>query len=239
MRAALRAAPALAAAVLLALPAGAVAKGRCGAHPWCDTSLPAARRAALLVQALTPAERIGLLGGDSADGVLGHADTHTGAADGVPRLGVPPLHLTDGPVGVRQGSSTAFPASIALAASFDRALARTYGAAVADEAKLKGNDVVYAPTVNILRTPLWGRAFESFGEDPFLTARLGVDWIRGAQAQGVIANVKHFAVNNQEGAQPGGGAIVGSRFTVDAKVDERTLREIYLPQFEAAVKEAK
>jgi beta-glucosidase len=239
LRAALRAAAALAAAVLLALPAGAGAKGRCGAHPWCDTSLPAARRAALLVQALTPAERIGLLGGDSADGVLGHADTHTGAADGVPRLGVPPLHLTDGPVGVRQGPSTAFPASIALAASFDRTLARTYGAAVADEAKLKGNDVVYAPTVNILRTPLWGRAFESFGEDPFLTARLGVDWIRGAQAQGVIANVKHFAVNNQEGAQARGGAVVGSRFTVDAKVDERTLREIYLPQFEAAVKEAK
>ena len=74
---------------------------------------------------------------------------------------------------MRQGPGTAFPASIALAASFDRALAAAYGGAVADEARLKGNDVVYAPTVNILRTPLWGRAFESFGEDPFLTARMG------------------------------------------------------------------
>ena len=98
--------------------------------------------------------------------------------------------------------------------------------------------MVYAPTVNILRTPLWGRVFESFGEDPFLTGRLGVAWIKGAQGQGVIANVKHFAANNQEGADQADGCIVGNRFSVDARVDERTLREIYLPQFEAAVKEA-
>jgi beta-glucosidase len=210
--------------------------GRCGDHPWCDTSLSADRRAALLVQALTPDERIGLLAGD-VPAISGAAGTHTGTESGVPRLGVPPLYLTDGPIGVRQGQATAFPASIALAASFDRGLAAEHGRAIAEEARAKGNDVVYAPTVNILRTPLWGRAFESFGEDPYLTARTGVAWIRAAQRAGVMANVKHFAANNQEGEQGRGDELIGSRYKVDARVDERTLREIYLPHFEAAVKE--
>jgi beta-glucosidase len=217
--------------------AAAQAAGRCGDHPWCDTSLSPAKRADLLLDALTPAERIGLLAGDSPAGVTGAAGTHTGAALGVPRLDLPPLYLTDGPTGVRQGSSTALPSSIALAASFNRRLARRGGALVGNEAKLKGNDVVYAPTINLLRTPLWGRAFESLGEDPFLTARMGVEWIRGAQSQGVIANVKHFAVNNQEGVERADGTVAGSRYEVDARVDERTLVELYLSQFEAAVKE--
>ena len=215
----------------------ASAAGRCGAHPWCDTSLSPDRRAALLVQALTPAERIGLLGGDANS--VGGQGTHTGEEAGVARLGVPPLYLTDGPIGVRQGQATAFPSSLALAASFDRRLAAAHGRAVAGEARAKGNDLVYAPTVNILRTPLWGRAFESFGEDPYLTAETGVAWIRAAQRAGVMANVKHFAVNNQEGAGGSGGQLVGSRYTVDARVGERTLREIYLPHFEAAVRQAK
>jgi beta-glucosidase len=214
--------------LLAAWPAAAAeAAGRCGNHPWCDTALSPDKRADLLLAALTPAERIGLLAGDDPAGVTGRAGTHTGAALGVPRLDLPPLYLTDGPVGVRQGQSTALPSSIALAASFNGRLARRDGALVGNEAKLKGNDVVYAPTVNLLRTPLWGRVFESLGEDPFLTARLAVQWIRGAQAQGVIANVKHFAVNNQE----------DHRYSVDARVDERTLAELYLPQFEAAVKQ--
>lgn len=226
-------------AVAACAAAAAQGKGRCGAHPWCDTSLSPDRRAMLLVQALTPAERIGLLAGDRAIGVIGRAGTHTGDADGVLRLDVPPFLQTDGPIGVRQGKATSMPSSISLAASFNRRLARSYGALVGDEAKLKGNDVVFGPTVNILRTPLWGRGFESYGEDPFLTARLGVEWIKGLQAQGVIANVKHFAANNQEGRRVAGGALEGSRYSVDARVDERTLREIYLPQFEAAVKEGR
>ena len=92
--------------------------------------------------------------------------------------------------------------------------------------------------MNTLRTPLWGRAFESFGEDPFLSARMGVGWIRAAQAEGVIASVKHFAANNQEGQTRPDGTPAGSRASVDARVAERTLHELYLPQFEAAVKEA-
>jgi beta-glucosidase len=207
--------------------ASADAAGRCGNHPWCDTSLSPSKRADLLIAALTPAERIGLLAGDSAAGISGMPHTHTGAADGVPRLDVPPLYLTDGPVGVRQGPSTAMPSSMSIASTFNLTLARSDGAVIGNEAKLKGDDVVYAPTINLLRTPLWGRAFESLGEDPLLTARLGVAWIRGLQAQGVMANVKHFAVNNQENA----------RYSIDARVDERTLFEMYLSQFEAAVKQ--
>jgi beta-glucosidase len=222
----------------LAVAGSAQAAGRCGDHPWCNTSLTPDQRAQLLIDALTPQERIGLLAGDHPEGVLGRAGSHTGAADGVPRVDLPPFFLTDGPVGVRQGQATAFPSSMSLAASFDRRLARTYGAAVGVEAKLKGNDLVYGPTINMLRTPLWGRTFETYGEDPYLTARIGVEWIKGLQAQGVIANAKHFAANNQEGRPTPNGS-EGSRFQVDARVDERTLREIYLPQFEAAVKEGR
>jgi beta-glucosidase len=229
---------ALAAVIALAgFTAQASAAGRCGSHPWCDTSLTAAHRAQLLLAALTLPERIGLLGGDEATGVAGGAGTHTGTSDGVPRVDLPTFYQSDGPIGVRSGKATALPGSIGLAASFDVGLARAAGALVGNEAKLKGNDLVYAPTVNILRTPLWGRAFESLGEDPYLTSRMAVPYIRSLQRQGVIADVKHFAVNNQEGRQVG-GALVGSRYSVNAEVGERTLREIYLPAFEAAVKDA-
>ncbi|MFL5840739.1 MAG: beta-glucosidase family protein, partial [Thermoleophilaceae bacterium] len=118
-----------------------------------------------------------------------------------------------------------------------------------NEVKSKGNDVVFAPTVNIMRTPLGGRTFEGYGEDPYLVGRMAVGWIDGAQSQGVIGDVKHFAANNQEGQSAAANANgpgqplgpppnSGGRMTVNAVVDERTLREVYLPQFEAAVKEA-
>lgn len=239
-------------AVLLSVcaVAPAWAAGRCGDHPWCDTSLSADARAELLLDALTDDEKVGLLAGDEFQGVLGAEGTHTGTSDGVPRLDLPTIYFSDGPVGVRSGQATAMPVPMGLAASFDRRLARLHGRTIAMEARFKGNDVVYAPTVNILRTPLWGRAFETFGEDPFLTAEIGVGWIKGAQSTGVIANVKHYAANNQEGAGPQADearpgqpipapSTEGSRFTVNVNVSERALREIYLPQFEAAVREAK
>ena len=238
------------AAVVLALPpATAQAAGRCGDHLWCDTNLSPDARAALLLAELTDDEKIGLLAGDDYVGVAGAEGTHTGTSDGVPRLDLPTMYLTDGPVGVRSGQATAMPIPMGLAASFDTRLARLHGKTIATEARAKGNDVIYAPTVNILRTPLWGRAFETFGEDPFLSGRMGVSWIRGAQSTGVIANVKHYAANNQEGAGPqadesrpgqpvGPPSTEGGRFTVNVVVDERAMREIYLPQFEAAVKDA-
>jgi beta-glucosidase len=247
---------AAAAALLLAFAvacAPARAAGRCGdpaQRPWCDTSLSPDARAGLLVGALTEQEKTALLGGDDLSGGAGTpgGTGHTGYSQGVPRVGLPDVYYSDGPLGPRQGQATAMPAPMSLAATWDAALARAAGAEIATEARDKGNDVVFAPTVNIMRTPLGGRTFEAYGEDPLLVSRMGVGWIEGAQSQGVIATVKHFAANNQEGADPTGLSgmpgsplgvgLVGTRYLEDSVVDERTLREIYLPQFEAAVKQA-
>jgi beta-glucosidase len=226
---------------------GAQAAGRCGSHPWCDTALGPDARAGLLLNALTGDEKIGLLGGDDLFGVSGAEHAHTGTSRGVARVGLPDVYFSDGPVGPRQGKSTGLPIPMAVAATFDPRLANLHAQVAAGEARAKGNDVMFAPTVNIMRTPLNGRTFESYGEDPFLMARLGVGWVQGVQSKGLIANVKHFAANNQEGYSPGAQAgapgqplgpppASGNRLTVDTIVDERTLREIYLPHFEAAVK---
>lgn len=145
------------------------------------------------------------------------------------RLGIPSLKMTDGPVGVRWDPSVAFPASIMLAATFDTSLARRYGWALARETKAKGRNTILGPCVNINRVPHGGRNFESYGEDPFLAARMAVAYIQGVQNEGVVATTKHFAVNNQE----------TDRMFVDARVDKRTLYEIYFPAFKAAVQEAK
>ena len=230
--------------LLIASVGGADAAGRCGDHPWCDTSLAPDTRAGLLLEQLTQDEKISLLAGDDLFGVGGQAGSHTGTSDGLPRVDLPTIYYTDGPMGVRSGMATAMPAPLGLAATWDPVLAARYGATVANEAKSKGNDVVFAPTVNIMRTPLGGRTFEGYGEDPWLAGRMAVGWIEGAQSEGVIANVKHFAANNQEGMGPAaqgtplGVGVLGDRYTVNAVVDERTLREIYLPAFEAAVNEA-
>lgn len=211
---------------------------RCGDFPWCDESLSPAERTALLLAAMTLDEKLSLLAGDDPFGVLTGTPA-TGTSDGIPRLGIPPLYMSDGPVGPREGRATAMPAPIALGAAFNPALAREVGEAIANEVRFKGNDLVHAPTVDVLRHPLFGRVFETYGEDPYLAGRLGAGWIRGAQSQGVIANVKHYAAYTQEGqiGIPPVFAAVGGRHLVDAVVDERTLREIYLPPFEVAVRE--
>jgi beta-glucosidase len=238
---------ALAASLACAAPS-ADAVGRCGQHPWCDTSLSPDQRAALLLGQLTMDEKVSLLAGTDPTRITGGPHTHTGQSNGVARLDLPPVYYSDGPLGPRQGASTGMPSPMALAATFDPQLAYSYGSVVANEVKDKGNDVVFGPTVNIMRTPLGGRTFEGYGEDPFLVARTAVGWIEGAQSQGVIANVKHFAANNQEGAdptnmagQPGfplGVGAFGDRYVSNSIVDDRTLHEIYLPQFDAAIHEA-
>ena len=221
--------------------------GPCGdpaVRPWCDTTLGPDRRAGLLLAAMTLDEKIGLLAGDELTGVSGQEGTHTGTSNGIERLGVPPLYFSDGPVGTRQGQATGMPSSISVAASFEPRTAFTHASVIGDEVRRKGNDVVYAPTVNIMRTPLGGRTFEGFGEDPYLVAGTAVGWIRGVQRQGVIGNIKHYAINNQEGVgvpapgAPVGVGVVGSRMDVDARVSERAMREIYLPAFEDAVAKA-
>jgi beta-glucosidase len=222
------------------------ATGRCGEiaeRPWCNTQLDADERAGLLLETLTRDEKISLLAGDELTGVGGREGSHTGTSNGVERVGLPPIFFSDGPVGTRQGPATGMPSSMTVAATFDPRLAYRHAEVIGDEAKKKGNDVVFAPAVNMMRTPLNGRTFEYFGEDPYLAGKIAAGWTKGVQSQGVIANVKHFAVNNQEGVgvhpqgSPLGAPVQGTRLTMDARLDERTLREIYLPQFEAAIKE--
>jgi beta-glucosidase len=148
----------------------------------------------------------------------------------IPRLGIPSLKMSDGPMGVHDyGLTTAYPAGIALAASWDVFLVHQFGVAMGNDARARGVHFILGPGMNINRAPMNGRNFEYFGEDPFLASRMAVNEIKGMQEQGVIATAKHFAGNNSEFA----------RMTLSSEIDERTLREIYLPAFEASVKEAK
>jgi beta-glucosidase len=244
-----RACTVLAAVLTLWLTAasGALAQTQCAnAGPWCNTALSADQRAQLLLDHLDQSQKISLLAGNDILGVTG-ASGHTGSSAGVPGL-VPPINFTDGTNGIRQGSATALPDELASAASFDPALARVDGQVLGNEARNKGNDVIYGPTLTIMRTPLAGRTFQALGEDPFLAAQMGVGLIDGIQSQGVIAAANIYVANNQEGEDPSGvtgmpGSPLGtgaggSRYAVDANVDQRTLRELYLPPFEAAVKQA-
>jgi len=155
----------------------------------------------------------------------------------IERLGVPGLTLSDGPHGVRKAANlddpkargtleaTCFPTASLLGSTWDVPLVEQVGEALGAEAREMGVDVLLGPGVNIKRTPLCGRNFEYFSEDPLLSGAMGAAWIRGVQSQGVDASVKHFAANNQE----------HRRFSIDAIVDDRALREIYLPAFRAAV----
>ena len=146
--------------------------------------------------------------------------------------------MTDGPHGVRTGghgsgrnvsAATAYPTGISMASSWNRDLIEQVGEALADETRHLGGHILLGPCVNIVRSPLGGRNFETFSEDPYLAGQIGKAYVRGLQNNGVGASVKHFAANNQE----------FQRFRGNSVVDERTLREIYLPAFETVVKEAK
>jgi beta-glucosidase len=185
---------------------------------------PEARIDALLDQ-LTVAEKVSLLAGASM-----------WLSTPVERLGIPAIKVSDGPNGARGGGSFAggevtsacFPVGIALAASWNTALVEQIGQALGQETKSKGAHLLLAPTVNIHRSPLNGRNFECYSEDPYLSARMAVAYITGLQSQNVGATVKHFIGNDSE----------FERNTINSEIDERTLREIYLPPFEAAVREA-
>ena len=201
--------------------------------PYKDASQPVEKRVADLLSRMTLEEKATMLSGS---GWMESAP--------IPRLGIPAIKMADGPMGVRSwmGSSamtsaanvpvkiesTSFPAGVAMASSWDTALVEREGQAIAQEVKAHGRDMILGPTVNINRVPLWGRNFEGYGEDPYLSARLAVAYIRGVQGEGVIPSVKHFDANNEE----------FERHRIDAHIDERTLHEIYLPAFKAAVQEA-
>jgi beta-glucosidase len=153
----------------------------------------------------------------------------------IPRLNIPALKVANGPCGVGPGDehsqlpATALPAPISLAASWDVGLARRYGVIIGLEARDLGDDLLEGPDINIARVPQNGRTFEAFGEDPYLVGQLSVNEIQGMQSQGEIANVKHYAANNQE----------TDRYSINEIVSERALREIYLPAFEASVRQGR
>ena len=146
----------------------------------------------------------------------------------IPRLGIPSFRMADGPVGVRNGGpAISYPATICAAATWDKTLAFRLGTELGRDCRARGVHFLLGPGVNMCRFPVCGRTFEYLGEDPFLASKVAVAMIRGIQEQGVAATVKHLACNNQE----------WDRHGVSSDVDIRTLREIYLPAFEAAVKE--
>ncbi|WP_183580540.1 glycoside hydrolase family 3 C-terminal domain-containing protein [Mucilaginibacter sp. X5P1] len=163
------------------------------------------------------------------------------SSPGVPRLGIPENWADDGPHGIRpdvlwdewtqagqtNDSCMAFPALTCLAATWNRDMSHLYGKSLGEEARYRNKNILLGPGVNIYRSPLNGRNFEYFGEDPFLTSKMVVPYIKGVQENGVAACVKHFALNNSE----------SNRNTVNVNVDDRTLYEIYLPAFKAAVQE--
>lgn len=195
-------------------------------RPWTNRSLSPQRRAELLVKRMTLDEKI-------LEIHMMNTKEHPREVPAISRLGIPALKITNGPAGAGPGDSphpvpaTALPSAIGLAASWDPALAETFGKIAASESADRGERVIEAPGVNITRVPQNGRNFEYFGEDPYLAAQLGAAEIRGIQSQDVIAEVKHYDANNQE----------ADRKTINEVIDERTLREIYLPAFEAAIRQ--
>jgi len=214
---------------LLGLAAGASAWGADSQALYLDGSQPIETRVEDLLSRLTLEEKVSLI----------HAGTLF-STPAIPRLGIPQRWMDDGPHGVREevrenwepaGRTddfvTAMPVGICLAATWDPDLGYAEGEAIGQEARARGKDIMLGPGVNILRTPLGGRNFEYLSEDPFLASRMVVGYIRGEQSQDVSSCVKHYALNNQE----------LNRGRVNVEVDERTLREIYLPAFKAAVQD--
>jgi beta-glucosidase len=197
---------------------------------YLDPALPVEARIDDLLPRLTLAEKVSLV----------HANSKF-SAGGVERLGLPPLWMADGPQGVREeigpdtwepagrtdDFATAMPVGLALASTWDVALAQAYGRVIGEEARQRHKDVMLGPALNIMRTPLDGRNYDYFGEDPWLAGRITAAYVRGMQAEHVIACLKHYAANNQE----------TERGSIDVEMDERSLREIYLPAFEAGVRE--
>lgn len=200
-----------------------------------------------LLEEMTLEEKIHMVHGHGYEFNPADEDV-TGYIPPIPRLDIPDVKMSDGPVGVRHNEATAFPAGISQIATWDRDRLREVGVAMGREAKAKDQDVLLAPAFNIVRVPTLGRAFEYFGEDPYLAAQGAVEVTIGIQSTGTIATAKHYVANNQEGepvvaegdgfASTGTVARRGSRQYVSAEVGDRALEEIYMPAFRAAVREA-
>jgi beta-glucosidase len=195
--------------------------------PLCDDAEAVEARIDAALATLSIADKVQLLHGASLLPVEG-----TWLVDGNPAAGVPGLHMLDGPRGVSAMAginATAFPVGSMRGATWDPELERQVGAAMAREIRGAGADVILAPTINVLRHPGWGRAQETYGEDTHHIGTMAVAFIEGVQSEGVVATAKHFAANSIE----------DTRFDVDITLDERTLREVYLPHFRRAVVDAR
>jgi beta-glucosidase len=183
-----------------------------------DSHAPTDQRVDDLLARLSQDEKIKLIGGAALF-----------QAAEVKRLGIPSMKMSDGPCGVKNGGpSTVYACGIALAASWDVALAKREGTSLGSDARARGDNILLGPGMDMYRAPLCGRNFEYFGEDPILSGRIASGYIQGVQSQGVAATMKHFVANDQE----------FDRVNISSTVDERTLREIYLKPFEIALREA-
>ena len=211
--------------------------------PWMDKSLSPDRRADLLIEQMTLDEKIGLVHGLQRGGappdpavaaVMARSNGGAGFIPGIPRLGIPDLQMADAATGVTRGAakgrySTALPSTLSEASSWDLKLAHEYGALIGRELRDQGYNMSLGGGVNITREPRNGRNFEYQGEDPLLAGKMVAEFIKGVQEQGVVGDVKHYAVNDQET-----GRNIGS-----ANLDKRSLRESDLLAFEIAVKEGR
>jgi len=212
------------AAAPLAAVSAAAPHAAAAACPWVDSSAPISQRVSQLLSGMSAAQEVSLLTGTSGSGYVGH----------IPAIGslcIPGLNLQDGPAGVGDGMNnvTQLPAPVDVAATWDTSAEQSYGQVIGSEQLAKGTTIDLGPTINMVRDPRWGRAFESVGEDPLLNGTLGAAVIQGVQSTGELAQVKHLAVYNQEANRntPSDNAIVAAR----------TLQEMYLPAFRDAVQQ--
>lgn len=215
----------MAAVIMVGLPAWAQTGAAPAQRPWMDKSASPQQRAALLVKAMTLDEKITMMHGVQPIPVKGYV----GYVPPIPRLGIPALTEADGRAGVGNGATqvTLLPAPIAAASSWDPGLLTAFGRVLGNEEWNKGTNVALSPSIDVVRVPEWGRTFESYGEDPYFNGQMAQAEIRGIQSEGPIANANMYVTMNQE----------SNRFKEDSIVDERTLHEIYLTPFAAAVEE--
>src|SRR5580704_7524845 len=210
-----------------------------GTHPWSNANLSPDERASMVVKEMTLDEKISLLHGTGMAGLsplspeIIHSNGGAGYAVGVPRLGIPGIQMSDAAYGVRMSGengrySTALPANIASAASWDLDAAYEYGALIGRELRAQGYNMCLGGGVNLAREPRDGRTFEYMGEDPILAGKMVGRVIRGEQAQHVIGDIKHYALNDQE----------SGRNAVNVNIDKRSMRESDLLAFEIAVRES-
>lgn len=182
-----------------------------------EAGAPLETRVHELLRRMTLEEKVSLLGGDE-----------TGfATRAIPRLGLPAVQMTDGPLGVRYDKGTAFPSGISMGATFHPELIAEASAALALETRAQGRDMILAPCVNLSRHPFGGRNFESFGEDPYLSTQIGLGYWRGLKGKGILPSLKHFGLNEQE----------FKRKEINVIADERTMHELHFPMFRAIVKD--